>query len=100
MNSEPVVYGRDKFFKGKSKGETRRIQVQLDSLIKYLTSEYINYQNGVFNLASPVTPNCPECSSCTELLAGHAGDRNDLTYFVRCDGKPPHLFILRIVKSA
>ncbi len=100
MDSGCVVYGRERFLIGKNAGEIKRTEVQLENLINYLTSE-IDYHNKVFHLGPPGLPDCPDCPKCsysTELLGGHIGANNDLTYFIRCKGESSHLFILRLVK--
>ena len=100
MDSNFVVYGKERFLTGKSAGEIKRTGVQLENLVKYLTSD-IDYRNKVFHLVHPGLPDCPDCPKCshsTELLGGHLGAKNDLTYFIRCEEESSHLFIIRIVK--
>lgn len=101
MDSGFIVYGRERFLKGKSEGKSKLIQAQLDSLVQYLTSD-ISYQRGTFHLGPPGLPNCPDCPTCfadTELLGGKIGTPADLTYFIRCKGESSHLFTLRIARN-
>lgn len=100
MDRSFLVFGKERFLTGKSPGEIKRTEVQLENLVNHLTSD-IDYRNKVFHLVPSGLPDCPDCPKCkysTELLGGHIKAKNDLTYFIRCKGESSHLFIIRLIK--